>query len=162
MPAPSRQLSVVALLVVSAGMAGYSAGAHFGPRPGPGEHSAQPRELDERGQWEAELERRRQVFQRRTAAKDQAIRELLAGRLTLCQAAARFRDAEREAPLTWGPPPQTGDGPGEGERLCRDVMDWADSWVAENVPAAADSLTARLKEELEQHRGTDGVVRLPD
>jgi hypothetical protein len=38
----------------------------------------------------------------------------------------------------------------------------AHGWVAENLPEAAALVAARLKAELEQLRGPDGVVRLPD
>ena len=89
------------------------------------------------------------------------MRDLLAGRLTLPQAAARFRDAEKEHPFTW-PPPSAATGPAEGERLCRVVMDQANFWVETNLPSQAAAVAARLEAELERHRDPDGTVRLPD
>jgi hypothetical protein len=81
--------------------------------------------------------------------------------MTLGQAAVRFRTIETEWPPPWGPPRTTG-GPEEGERLCRDVMTRAGDWVAAHLPAAGAQVTARLEAELEQLRGPDGTVHLPD
>jgi hypothetical protein len=97
----------------------------------------------------------------RIAVKDRAVRDLLARRLTLVQAAAQFRDLVKEQPVTWWPR-NTATGPEEAERLCRVVMDMANDWLEVNLPALAADATARLKAELEEHRGQDGTVRLPD
>jgi hypothetical protein len=86
---------------------------------------------------------------------------MLAERMTLAVAAARFRVIEKEWPVTWSPPRPAG-VPGEGERLCRDVITRANAWVAENLPAEAASVAARLEAELRQLRGPDGAVRLAD
>jgi hypothetical protein len=116
--------------------------------------------LDENLRTE-ELERRRQLLLRRYVAKEQAVRELLAGRLTLLQAAARFRDAEAAVPVGWGPP-CTDSGPTKGKRLCWDVITWARGWLAENQPAQATEVITRLEAELQQHRAEYGVVELPE
>ncbi|HKB39038.1 MAG TPA: hypothetical protein VKD72_21540 [Gemmataceae bacterium] len=42
------------------------------------------------------------------------------------------------------------------------VISMARGWMLENVPAQAAAETARLEAELEQHRGPDGTIRLPD
>ena len=60
------------------------------------------------------MERRRQIYLQRSVVKDQAVQDLLAGRLTLLQAAAQFRDVEKEQPVTWLPP-NAATGPAEGE-----------------------------------------------
>ena len=117
--------------------------------------------IDERFPTDEEMEHRRQIHLQRIAVRDRAVRSLLAGRLTLLQAAAQFRDVEKEQPVTWGAPIEA-TGPGEGERLCRYVIAMANGWMEEYVPAAAAGMTARLEAELEQHRGADGTVRLPD
>jgi hypothetical protein len=161
-PAPLRRLSVTVVVAVGvAGLIGYGAGAHFRAGPGFGDLPTPRLEADQCGQRDAEQERRLQVLLCRAAARERATRELLAERLTLGQAAARMRAVEREVPVTWRPPRAKG-GPEEDERLCRDVMAWARSWVAENLPAAAGPVARRLEAELEQLRGPDGLVRLPD
>jgi hypothetical protein len=160
--APSRRLSIIALFAVAvAGLTWYCASKQprFAPRfGGP---FTQPRETTECAQRDAEVERRVQVLVSRSTLKEHAVRELLAGRLTLGQAAARFRVIEWEFPVTWCPP-RTADGQGEDEHLCRDIMARAHGWVAENLPEAAALVAARLKAELQQLRGPDGVVRLPE
>jgi hypothetical protein len=108
-----------------------------------------------------ELERRRQIGLQRLAVKERAVQNLLAGRLTLRQAAAQFRDAETALPVTWVPPVGA-PGPGEDERLCRTVMAWARCRMARYPPAEAAAVAARLDAELEQLRGPGGAVHLPD
>jgi hypothetical protein len=160
MSAPSRRQSVIAMLAVSvAGLTYYGAGVHS--RFGPGELPARWGELDECSGNDDELERRRQVLMSRVGARVHAIQQLLAGRMTLCEAALRFRAIERELPVTWGPQPTPG-GPEESEHLCRDVIARAHAWLEANLPADADAVAARLEAELQQLRGTDGVVRLRD
>ena len=159
MPAPSRRWSFVLLLGVgAAGFACYGVRSRMGP--GFSDQSEFPRALADRGPNDAELERRRQISMRRSAAKETAVRELLARRLTLGQAAICFRNAEEELPIT-GAPPRITDGPDEDERLCRQIMDRARGWVAEYLPEATALVVARLEAELQQLRGPDGVVRVP-
>jgi hypothetical protein len=117
--------------------------------------------LDEKSPTDEELERRRQIYLQRYSVKEHAVQDLLAGRLTLLQAAAQFRDLDKALPVTWAPR-IAATGSAEGERLCRMIIWMAKGWMEEHVPAAATDVTARLKAELEQHRGPDGVVRLPD
>jgi hypothetical protein len=118
-------------------------------------------DLDTNDQNDAELERRQLVLLRRIEAKERVLHQLLAGRLTLVEAAVRFRAIERELPVTWYPPRDVG-GAGEDERLCREVMHRVESWFIAHKPAEAAQVTARLEAELQQFRGPDGVVRLPD
>jgi hypothetical protein len=72
-----------------------------------------------------------------------------------------LRDFEAALPATWAPR-IAAIGPSEGERLCRMNIAMANDWMEELVPAAAADMITRLAAELEQHRGPDGVVRLPD
>jgi hypothetical protein len=117
--------------------------------------------LDTKSPTDEKTERRRQILLQRCAVKDRAVQKLLAGQLTLLQAAVQFRDVEAAQPITWGPD-IAATGPVDGERLCRMVISMAKGWMEEHVPAAAAYMTARLEAELEQHRGPDGTVRLPD
>ena len=118
-------------------------------------------DLDEGFLTDEEMDRRRQIHINRSAFMDRAVRDLLAGRLTLVEAAVQFRDVEEELPVTWRP--QTAaTGLSEGERLCRIVMVRAKGWVQTNLPSQAAAVAARLEAELEEHRSLDGTVRLPD
>jgi hypothetical protein len=155
-------LVVVVLAVGVACLTWYGTGGQspFAPRfSGP---FIQPRATNDSARRDVEVDRRMLVLLSRGPAKDWAVRELLAGRLTLRQAAARFRAIEWEQPVTWGSPPRTEDGQGDDERLCRDIMARAQGWVVENLPEAATLVAARLEAELAQLRGPDGVVRLPN
>src|SRR5262249_6293948 len=119
MSVPSRRLSVIALFAVGvAGITCYGAGRHSRLTPRLDGPFTQPRETNECARRDAEVERRIQVLVSRGTAKDHVVRDLLTGRLTLAQSAARFRAIEWEQPVTWYLP-RTADGQGEDERLCR-------------------------------------------
>jgi hypothetical protein len=117
--------------------------------------------LDKKSPTDEETDRRRQILLERHAVKERAVKKLLAGQLTLLEAAVQFRDVEAAQPITWGPD-IAATGPADGERLCRAVISMAKGWMEEHVPAAAADMNARLEAELEQHRGPDGTIRLPD
>jgi hypothetical protein len=162
MPAPSRLLIATGLLVglmacllCLAPQALSPLGLDFGDLP------ALQRRLEETRLRGEELDRRREALLRRIAAKERVVAELVAGRLTLLQAAARFRDLKGEPP-DLAAPPGLACGCSEGERLCREVMAWADGWLAEQAPQRAAAVAARLEAELRRHRDRAGMVRLPD
>src|SRR5262245_20375707 len=97
MPAPPRRLPIAGLLALGiAALIGYAVGVYSRPQRGPDELPAWPGERDERRHRDAELERKHDVLSRRYAMRVKAVRELLMGRLTLAEAAVRFRDVERE------------------------------------------------------------------
>jgi hypothetical protein len=155
-------MSVVALLVAGlVGLAGYAVGAQSRAERGSGDSAVYRGDADEGWPGDAEMERRRQLLQDRVAARDYAVRELLAKRFTLGEAAARLRNIEEEMPKTWGPLVTAG-VPGDGEYLCRRVIAAANNWVARNLPEAAEMVNTRLEAELQQLRGPDGAIRLPD
>jgi len=156
------RLSVPALLIAGAASLIYF-GADIAPRREPdcNAPSTVLSHLDEGSLTHEEIERRLQIHKYRIAVKDRAVRDLLDGRLTLLQSAARFRDLETENPLTWWPS-NAATGPADGERLCRVVMDRANGWMQTNQPAQAADFAARLQVEFERHRGPDDAVRLPD
>jgi hypothetical protein len=130
-------------------------GLDFGDLP------AQYRRMDELRQRGEELDRNREALLRRIEAKEAVVAELVAGRLTLLQAAARFRALKGDPPgVAELFPPEWGRS--EGERLCREVMVWVNGWLAERAPERAAAVAARLEAELRQHRDPSGTVRLPD
>jgi hypothetical protein len=122
---------------------------------------AQYRRLHQSRRQGEELDRRREAVLRSIAVKEGVVAQLIAGRLTLPQAAARFRDLKAESPDDDAPPGPACDR-GEGERLCRQVMGWADSWLADHAPERAGAVAARLEAELRRLRDRTGTVRLPD
>jgi hypothetical protein len=159
MSAPARRLLIVGFVALTvAPIARY--GVHTGAGPRFSEPFVPRLDTEESAESDAELERRRQVYWDRIAMKQHVVRELVAGRLTLSQAAARFRAIDVELPLTRGPP-RPAAGAGEDERVCRNVMARAVDWVAKNLPEATAQVAERLETELEQLRGPDGIVRLP-
>lgn len=154
--------SVAALLVASAAgliyLAADTTSRQALDRDAP--TNVQP-DLDEGLLTDDEMDRRRQIHIHRSVIRDRAIRELLAGRLTLVQAAAQFRDVEEDHPVSWWPQ-NAATGSAEGERLCRMVIGRATGWVESHLPSQAAAVAARLVAELEEHRSPDGTVRLPD
>jgi hypothetical protein len=156
-----RWLFTIWLIAVVAGLGYFGAVIASRLELGIGEPRTPEPALDQYRRTE-ELERRRQLILRRYLVKEQAVRELLAGRLTLLQAAARFRNAEMAVPVDWGPPRPDGSGPAERERLCRNVRVWARHWLEEHQPEKVVEVTARLEAELQQHRAEYGVVELPN
>jgi hypothetical protein len=118
-----------------------------------GELGEEPRKGDE-------LARHGEHLLRHINAKSEVVAELLGGRLTLLQAAARFRDLEETPPDRLAVPRLPG-GAADGERHCRAVMRWVDNWLKVQAPEQAAGMAARLEEELRRHRGPDGIIRLP-
>jgi hypothetical protein len=118
-------------------------------------------ELGEALREEAELDSRRELLVRQVNAKSEAVTELLAGRLALLQAAARFRDLEEALPDSLAAPRRPPGGAADGERQCREVMTWVDNWLRVQAPEQAAGVAARLEEELRRHRGPDGTILLP-
>ena len=153
-----RWSAAVLLTAVGAGLLYFSAallsrlGLDFG------ELAALQRQQDESDRVGDELDYHLGVVVRLSVAKQQVVGELVAGRLTLPQAAARFRDLEEAVPVTWGRPRRAACSPADGERWCREVMARAETEYGEDLP----ELAARLEADLRRHRGPDGTVRLPD
>ena len=99
---------------------------------------------------------------RRSERRQALARELLAGRLTLREAAARSRAlAEADPDFRWYVFRQTYAGASDAERHCRHMI----AAVAEALrdrPAEAAEVVARLEAELQEHRKRDGTIRLPE
>jgi hypothetical protein len=111
-----------------------------------------------RGQQELEAqEQQRQAAVERLWARAAIIGDLRAGRQTLVQAAARFRRLNASAPE--GPIDLRQHVPGatEEERVCRQVIYWAESADCP-APTARGEVRRRLEEELDrllaEHNGT--------
>ena len=98
----------------------------------------------------------------RVTRKTEVTNRLLAGELTLLEAAAWFRH------LNDNPPDYPCDfrrlvrGASEGEKACRQVLEWARS-AAANRPASsvAAKILARLEREFEQRVASNEPIELP-
>jgi hypothetical protein len=112
------------------------------------------------GQEAEQLERRQQALLRLVAARRQVAADVIAGRLTLLEAAARFRDLNAETPA-FEDCNRIYPGNSPEERFCRLVIDQVESEMEEEPEQAAE-LRRRLEAELRQHLGSGGAIRLPD
>jgi len=161
MPVPWGRGALVGLLAAGTGLICFAVASRR--MPVAGEPAVWPGPLWEPDPADDERDRHRRAIVQRNLSKEEATRELLAGRLPLLQAAARFRAADAAVPAQWRfARGAQASGLGEGERLCREVIARARVWLAsEGSPQAADVL-ARLEAELERLRDKDGTIRLPD
>ena len=100
-----------------------------------------------------------QAVLRRTTAKDALAREAAGGRLTLLEAAARFRDLDADLPEDyrrgWR---HLAEGASDEERYCRQVIGYATMALRDRSdgPALLDRLKAQLDMALSR-----GDLRLP-
>jgi hypothetical protein len=120
------------------------------------------REICQINQRGAELERQETAYWRRHAARQQVVYDLIAQRLTLLKAAARFRELNAEAGAYGERLIAHCPGRTEEERLCRQVMCWAEGELRGQSPGLAEQVAARLGAELQHHLERPGTLRLPD
>jgi hypothetical protein len=82
----------------------------------------------------------------RVRAKEEIVAQVIAGRMPLLEAAARFREVSGN--------------PESGERVCRTVIGWAHLALRDH-PERAERLSDHLEQELQAHLDRFGAVRLP-
>ena len=98
------------------------------------------RDLSEAAREEERLVDDLRVIERIEEAKHGVVRDLLAGRLTLPEAAARFRDLDREQPgFNWVAFRRAYPCDTDDERHCREVLAWARRAGPATSPVAARS-----------------------
>ena len=104
----------------------------------------------------SEVDRRLAVMTARMSAKSHIADEVVAGRLSLLEAATAFWDLDMQEPR------QSYDSPGidpvvasENERRCRSVIEWAGN----QAPPDLVPVLTRLEAELEEHL-RNGTLRL--
>ncbi len=120
------------------------------------------RVLEENRQLTGVLERRNEVVVRRMHAKREVAWDLIDGRLTLIEAAARFRllnDSPSEFPNR-----HLGliEGRNDAERLCRQVIAWAHNELIVREPRRAGEFAAALTAQLDALLAAEGELRLPE
>jgi hypothetical protein len=102
-------------------------------------------------------------------ARARLARDAAAGRRTLAEAAALFRELNRRPPATAPPADADPNGPPltipldtEEGRLCRQVILSAYYALRSEAPGRADAAVARLEAEFFAERRAHGALRLPD
>ena len=106
-------------------------------------------ELQRDAAYAEELDRANEEEVRRVFAKQEAVLGVLEGRLTLWQAAARFRVLD-DAPPRFTPRKFPGHSPmTPEERCCREVIAWAEGEEARR-PGGGEGVAGRLAAELEE------------
>ncbi len=163
-------LAIAGLLLVlgfAAAALTTAAGASFYRAANPWARIAREQARGER------LEARLRETTRRMAARDQVIAALCAGRLTLLEAAARFRDLDAECPdprrdiltLVMRKFDPTGNGLSYDECVCRTVIDYVrrgrEGQDPEHSCAGTAEAAPRLEEEYRQLVRA-GALHLPE
>jgi hypothetical protein len=99
--------------------------------------------------------------QRRTLAKYAVVNELLAGRLALREAAARFRELNADDPKVRERLAQLYPGVSYDEALCRNVIEHARYEMRLRAPEQVANVVARLEAELQEYLECDEDLCLP-
>jgi len=123
----------------------------------------QLRPSDESAPVIAAREREHDVIAERTAARHKLVRRLAAGEITLFEAAARFGELNR----TPADVPDRGwrmiEGNCDGEKLCRQVIIWAEANLRTEVSAErVEALCRSWQKALDGHIARNGRVVLPE
>ena len=156
-------------LVVAAGIVGAVASCRFFPsanealteRP---DQDAQPSlmahvhtSIEQGRELDAQLEESLQ----RCKAKEDSARALIAGQLTLLEAAAGFRDVNASWPKARTFLQQAYAGLPYEHALCRQIIAYAEAELRHQGSAQKDSVLHRLEAELAEHLRRHGKVCLP-
>ena len=151
---------LVVLALVAAGLVGVrSLWARRAVRPNPAAaHSARARS-DSRGT--GELTERFTIIHRRTTAKRHVVRQLLAGQLTLLEAASWFRHLN-ESPVEQPAIPPHLPGNSKEEQLCEQVLCWAEAKLSQEREGDGPAVLRRLRAELKVAVARGGRIALPE
>ena len=114
----------------------------------------------QRQEW---LRRRVEAIVQRNESREAVMRELLAGRLTLLQAARRFKDLNETPILFPDDYRKKYAGRSDGEKACRQVLQWLEGYLSELPFEQAQALRCRFADELREHlERHGGLVVLPE
>jgi len=108
-----------------------------------------------------ELEERVAMSYHRIQAKHVVVTELLADRLTLLEAAARFGELYAGIPEIWDRLLRTYPGVPYEVALCRKVIEHTRSALQVRAPEQVGSVVARLEAELQAHLECEAGLCLP-
>jgi len=130
------------------------------PRIGPEETGAVQWLLEENRRSE-DLDSRLAVAHRLRLAKRELAAEVMAGRLTLREAAGRCHSLDLQTPnFNWEAFLRNNPGQSEGECYCWQVIRYVEELLGDR-PSEAAEVCARLEAELQGYREPDGTIRLP-
>ncbi len=149
---------ILSFILAASGIGLFTALRGDGSKQGSSLHPAEEPWLAEEERQSRALDRTREALTRRMEARAAVVVDLLAGRLSLLQAAARFRDLNQTAPeiqenLRWQHPDCSDD-----ELCCLQVIGHLESRFLGDPPDL--QLGQRLREELSAHR-RHGTLQLP-
>ncbi len=148
----------VCLAVVGLTWAGAHCGLELAPREW--DLGRLERQIEGEARRGQRLEADRVVLLNSVETKRQIADNLTAGRLTLWEAAARFKALYATRPEHLGPYLDQYPGGSDDERLCRQVIGFAEARLEES--AARKAFVARLEAELQQRLERDGAIVLPN
>ncbi|HMC89155.1 MAG TPA: hypothetical protein VKI17_06390 [Gemmataceae bacterium] len=102
------------------------------------------------------------VFKQDWAAKERITENVISGRMTLLQGAARFQGVYARRPQNpfCVAKVQLFPGASEGERLCRQIIQWVKMRLEKDP--SRDQVVARLTTELHAHLARQGCICLPE
>jgi hypothetical protein len=147
-------LAGLCCLVAGAAWLAVGGGIRPGAGSGPGGAPASEADMIDRGK---RLDAKVAALQRRTRAREQIAAEVAAGRLSLAEAADRFRALEQPD----APPQLPRRGPladaSDEEWQCRFVIDYV-GFVLRSQGLPADDTIARLEAELRDHLARLGIT----
>ena len=124
---------------------------------------AEARQSNEReAQRQERLESKGEPVKRRMAIKDEVVRQLLAGELTLAEAAAWFKYLNERPAGDENFYRQRFRCPTAEESACRQVISWVRSELWLKGPDRAEETVRRLEAELQGHLECEGKIELPD
>jgi hypothetical protein len=118
--------------------------------------------------FEGERQRRQRLdaqdglADRRLALRGEVVRQLIAGELTLPEAAARFKQLNEQMAARRDYFRERYPSLSAEEAACRQVILWAEVELRHTAPERAAEVVRRLEAELEGHLQCDGKVELPD
>jgi hypothetical protein len=101
-------------------------------------------------QRQGSLAEQESALQGRVQHKEEVALALARGRMPLPQAAARFRDWMQDVPQFWAVVENMAPSGTRGEKLCRYVIDWAQTLLQDTQPELARATARRLYAELDE------------
>jgi hypothetical protein len=110
---------------------------------------------------QADLDEQEERALRHVAQRHEVVDRLIGGRLSLLEAAARFRDLTVDSPECLRYLRNRFPGASDEECFCRQVIGWVEIELKDRSPADVPRVVGRLEAELQEHRSRDGKVSLP-
>ena len=156
-------------LVVAVGIVGTVASCRFSPSSdeGPTERLDQDAQPSTAAQVHTPIEQSRELDAQieesiqRCKAKEDLVREVIAGRLTLLEAAARFRDVNASCPKARTFLQRAFASLPYEHALCRQIIAYAEAELRDQGSDQKDRVLHRLEAELAEHLRQHGKVCLP-